>query len=200
MAWCVANRIDFVFGLARNARLVREIYVELANAEEESWRTGPPARRYKDFLYATLDGWSLRCRVIAKAEWTQGDPNPRFIVTSLGQAETSGRVLYEKVYCARGDMENRIKECQAICSLTGPRPQRGGPGSYGSGSPRSPTFSFARSGASARSLPRPHAARSGSSSSSSPASCASARAGSNPRSPLPILTLTNGASPLAASP
>ena len=112
MAWCERNRIDFVFGLARNARLVEEIYVELANAEEESRRTGRPARRYKDFRYSTLDSWSRRRRVIGKAEWTQGEANPRFIVTSLSKAEANGCFLYEKVYCARGDMENRIKECQ----------------------------------------------------------------------------------------
>ena len=112
MAWCEQNRIDFVFGLARNARLVEEIYAELANAEEESRRTGRPARRYKDFRYSTLDSWSRRRRVIGKAEWTQGEANPRFIVTSLSKAEANGCFLYEKVYCARGDMENRIKECQ----------------------------------------------------------------------------------------
>ena len=112
MRWCEMNRVDFVFGLARNARLVEEIAVELANAEEESRRTGQPARRFKDFRYATLDSWSRRRRVIGKAEWTQGEANPRFIVTSLKKAETNGRLLYEKVYCARGDMENRIKECQ----------------------------------------------------------------------------------------
>jgi hypothetical protein len=112
MAWCEQNRVDFVFGLARNARLVDEVYVELAQAEEEATRTGKPARRYKDFRYATLDSWSRRRRVIGKAEWTQGEANPRFVVTSLRKTETNGRFLYEKVYCARGDMENRIKECQ----------------------------------------------------------------------------------------
>ena len=112
MRWCEMNRVDFVFGLARNARLVEEIAVELANADEELRRTGQPARRFKDFRYATLDSWSRRRRVIGKAEWTQGEANPRFIVTSLKKAETNGRLLYEKVYCARGDMENRIKECQ----------------------------------------------------------------------------------------
>ena len=112
MVWCEKNRVDFVFGLARNARLVGEIAAELLEAEAEASATGRPARRFKDFFYATLDSWSRRRRVIAKAEWTQGEANPRFIVTSLKEAETSGRVLYEKVYCARGDMENRIKECQ----------------------------------------------------------------------------------------
>jgi hypothetical protein len=112
MAWCEQNRVDFVFGLARNARLVAEIEAELAQAEAEASSTGKPARRYRDFRYATLDSWSRRRRVIGKAEWTKGEANPRFIVTSLKKAETSGRLLYEKVYCARGDMENRIKECQ----------------------------------------------------------------------------------------
>ena len=112
MAWCERNRVDFVFGLARNARLVAEIEAELAQAEAEAVATGKPARRFKDFRYATLDSWSGRRRVIGKAEWTKGEANPRFIVTSLRKAETNGRRLYEKVYCARGEMENRIKECQ----------------------------------------------------------------------------------------
>ena len=104
--------MDFVFGLARNPRLIEEIAVELLQAEEEASVTGKPARRHKDFRYSTLDSWSRRRRVVAKAEWTKGEANPRFIVTSLSRAETNGRFLYEKVYCARGDMENRIKECQ----------------------------------------------------------------------------------------
>ena len=112
MAWCEMNQVDFVFGLARNARLVEEISVELLQAEAEASATGKPARRFKDFRYATLDSWSRRRRVVAKAEWTNGEANPRFIVTSLSKAETSARFLYEKVYCARGEMENRIKECQ----------------------------------------------------------------------------------------
>src|SRR5208283_1553297 len=105
MAWCEGNRVDFVFGLARNARLVEEIAVELLQADAEATATGKPARRFKDFLYATLDSWSRRRRVIGKAEWTQGESNPRFIVTSLKKAEANGRFLYEKVYCARGEME-----------------------------------------------------------------------------------------------
>src|SRR5208337_3741071 len=112
MAWCEQNRVDFVFGLARNARLVEEISVQLLQAEAEASSTGKPARRFKDFRYATLDSWSRRRRVIGKAEWTEGEANPRFIVTSLRKGGTNGRFLYEKVYCARGEMENRIKECQ----------------------------------------------------------------------------------------
>jgi hypothetical protein len=112
MVWCETHRVDFVFGLARNPRLVDEIYVELANAEEEASRTGRPARRFKDFFYRTLDSWSRRRRVVAKAEWTHAEANPRFVVTSLRREETPARTLYEDVYCARGEMENRIKECQ----------------------------------------------------------------------------------------
>jgi hypothetical protein len=112
MAWCEANGVDYLFGLARNARLVAAIEAALAAAAEASRRTGAPARRFKDFPWTTLDSWSRQRRVIAKAEWTKGEANPRFIVTSLGAAEAKARYLYETVYCARGDMENRIKEQQ----------------------------------------------------------------------------------------
>jgi len=112
MAWCEGHKVDFLFGLARNQRLAAEIEGHLAQAQVESERTGQPARRFKDFQYATRTSWSRRRRVIGKAEWTNGEANPRFIVTSLSRAEVEGRHLYEKVYCARGDMENRIKECQ----------------------------------------------------------------------------------------
>ncbi|WIM09200.1 IS1380 family transposase [Enhydrobacter sp.] len=110
MAWCEANGVDYLFGLARNVRLAGEIEAELAAAQAESRRTGRPARRFKDFLWSTRDSWSSRRRVIAKAEWTHGEANPRFVVTSLKGGKA--RAIYEKLYCARGDMENRLKECQ----------------------------------------------------------------------------------------
>ena len=113
MSWCEASHVDYVFGLARNERLVAVIEAKLADAARESAATGKPARRYKDFLWSTLDSWSRRRRVIAKAEWTRGEANPRFIVTSLRPAEAGAQHLYEQVYCARGEMENRLKECQA---------------------------------------------------------------------------------------
>jgi hypothetical protein len=113
MAWCEENGVEYVFGLARNDRLVGKIARELKAAEREAAETGAPARRFKDFEWGTLESWSRRRRVIGKAEWTKGEANPRFIVTSLDQAEVAGQVLYEDIYCARGDMENRIKECQA---------------------------------------------------------------------------------------
>jgi hypothetical protein len=112
MAWCEANGVHFVLGLAKNDRLIAAIKDELAAAEKTSRRTGKPARRFKQFQWTTRKSWSRERRVVAKAEWTQGEANPRFIVTSLARAECKARYLYEKVYCARGDMENRIKECQ----------------------------------------------------------------------------------------
>jgi hypothetical protein len=112
MAYCEANRVDYVFGLARNERLQAEIEAEMANARDEAERRGKPARRFKDFRWSTLDSWSRMRRVIGKAEWTRGEANPRFIVTSLTPAEIDARRLYEVIYCARGEMENRIKECQ----------------------------------------------------------------------------------------
>jgi len=112
MAWCEQNGVHFLLGLAKNDRLIAEIKSELEEAQVKSWRTGKPARRFKDFQWTTRRTWSRRRRVVAKAEWTQGEANPRFVVTSLTRAECKARYLYEKVYCARGDMENRIKECQ----------------------------------------------------------------------------------------
>ncbi|HUI35443.1 MAG TPA: IS1380 family transposase [Stellaceae bacterium] len=112
MAWCEANGVDFIFGLARNKRLTRTIGAALAEAREESRSTGAPARRFKEFSWTTRRSWSRPRRVIAKAEWTKGEANPRFIVTSLTAADGDGRRLYEDIYCARGEMENRIKECQ----------------------------------------------------------------------------------------
>jgi hypothetical protein len=112
MAWCEANRVDYLFGLARNERLEEAIKAELLIAAVESVRTGKSARCFKDFMWSTLDSWSCHRRVIGKAEVTVGEANPRFVVTSLKPAEVGGQHLYERIYCARGEMENRIKECQ----------------------------------------------------------------------------------------
>ena len=112
MAWCEANGADFLFGLAKNERLTAEIKAELDLAAAKSRRTGRPERRFKTFMWTTRRTWSRQRRVVAKAEWTQGEANPRFVVTSLRRDECTAKYLYEKVYCARGEMENRIKECQ----------------------------------------------------------------------------------------
>ena len=112
MAWCEANGIDFVFGLQKNERLIAMIEGELAQAEAKSRRTGQPERRFKSFMWTTRTSWSRSRRVVAKAEWTRSEANPRFVVTSLRRNAHEARHLYEDIYCARGEMENRIKECQ----------------------------------------------------------------------------------------
>jgi hypothetical protein len=112
MGWCEQGGVDFLFGLAKNERLVGEIAAELAAAEEDSKASGQSARRFKEFQWSTRDSWSRQRRVIAKAEWTKGAANPRFVVTSLSAEDAASQPLYEEIYCARGDMENRIKECQ----------------------------------------------------------------------------------------
>jgi hypothetical protein len=112
MAWCEANGADYLFGLARNDRLMAEIAGELAAAEAEHRETGEPARRFADFMYTTRNSWSRRRRVVGKAEHLDKGANPRFVVTSLAASEHDARELYEDLYCQRGEMENRIKECQ----------------------------------------------------------------------------------------
>jgi len=112
MTWCEGNRVGYVFGLAHNQRLVDAIADELAAAESESLSSGRPARRFADFAWRTLDSWSRDRRVVAKAEHLPKGANPRFIVTSLAADEIDARTLYEDVYCARGQVENRIKEQQ----------------------------------------------------------------------------------------
>ena len=110
--WCEANAVDDVFGLARNERLVGAIADDLAAAELESLAQGGSARRCADFAWRTLDSWSRQRRVVAKAEHLPKGANPRFVVTSLPASASAARTLYEEVYCARGEVENRIKEQQ----------------------------------------------------------------------------------------
>ena len=109
MTWCEESGVDFLFGLAKNARLIAAITPELERAAAKSRRTGKPERRFKSFMWRTRTTWSRRRHVVAKAECTQGEANPRFVVTSLTRAQCKPKYLYEKVYCARGDMENKIK-------------------------------------------------------------------------------------------
>jgi hypothetical protein len=110
MSWCEGNAVDFVFGLARNSRLETLLAPQLQEAAAEFARTQQRARIFTEFEYSTLDSWSRSRRVIAKAEHIEGKANPRFIVTSLTAADWLPQQLYEVFYCARGDMENRIKE------------------------------------------------------------------------------------------
>lgn len=112
MSYCEQNAVDYVFGLAKNTRLVRAIGAQLREAADESARSGQPARRFKELIYQTRKSWSCARRVVAKAEQTGDKSNPRFIVTSLSVQEWPMRELYEQLYCARGEMENRIKEAQ----------------------------------------------------------------------------------------
>ena len=112
MAWCEDNAIHYIFGLARNARLEALIADELAEAEAKAKNSGKPARLFKELRYRTLNSWSRERRVVAKAEHLPKGSNPRFIVTSLTREAFEAQELYEKIYCARGEMENRIKECQ----------------------------------------------------------------------------------------
>ena len=112
MTWCEDNGIDYIFGLARNNRLVRKIAKQLKKAKKRFWMTGRAARCFRDFRYRTLDSWSRTRRVVGKAEQLSKGENPRFVVTSLSKEEFAAQALYEDLYCARGDMENRIKEQQ----------------------------------------------------------------------------------------
>jgi Transposase DDE domain group 1 len=114
MSWCESHNVDFVFGLARNARLQRALGEELAQARALSEQSGQAARVFKDFVYRTKKSWSRQRRVIGKAEHLVQGANPRFVVTSLPSEERDAQALYEKLYCARGEMENRIKE-QQLC-------------------------------------------------------------------------------------
>ena len=110
MAWCENNQVDYVFGLARNSRLQRKIASALHKAKQEQQRTGEAARVFAEFSYRTRKSWSRSRRVVAKAEYLEKGENPRFVVTSLPTQSWEAATLYEKTYCARGEMENRIKE------------------------------------------------------------------------------------------
>ena len=111
MVWCEDNDVEFVFGVGKNERLLAEIAPELERAAAASAR-GRPQRYFKSFMWNTRGTWKRPRRVVAKVEWSEGKANPRFVVTSLTRRQCKAKDLYEKVYSARGDMENRIKECQ----------------------------------------------------------------------------------------
>jgi hypothetical protein len=114
MSWCENKDVDFVFGLARNQRLRKIIGAQMQEATQQWNQTGKPARVFSEFEYQTKKtnkgGWDRARRVAAKAEHIDGKQNPRFVVTSLTSEQWAAQALYEELYCARGDMENRIKE------------------------------------------------------------------------------------------
>jgi DDE family transposase len=119
MSWCEANQVDYVFGLARNQRLRRIIGAQMWEATQQWEQSGKPARVFTEFSYQTKKrkskegkpgGWDRERRVVAKAEHIDGKENPRYVVTSLRTETWAGQALYEELYCARGEMENRIKE------------------------------------------------------------------------------------------
>jgi hypothetical protein len=113
MRWCEQqNGVDYLFGLAKNKRLLRIVGGELQEAKQAFERTRQPARVFKDFVYRTHKSWSTERRVVGKAEHLEKGSNPRFVVTSLSAEAFAAQPLYEEHYCARGDMENRIKEQQ----------------------------------------------------------------------------------------
>jgi len=110
MSWCEDNAVSFVFGLARNPRLQAEISEALEEAKTLCDASGRSARVFKDFTYQTLDSWTRARRVVGKAEHTPQGSNPRFVVTNLSKTARPPRRLYEDLYCARGEAENRIGE------------------------------------------------------------------------------------------
>ena len=113
MSFCEQNeKMDYVFGLAKNERLYKEIEAELLQAQQLHNSTTQAARVFKDFVYRTRMSWSRERRVVGKAEYLAKGANPRFVVSSISSEEKDARTLYEDFYCARGDMENRIKEQQ----------------------------------------------------------------------------------------
>jgi hypothetical protein len=112
MAWCEANGVNYVFGLAQNPRLLKLITEPLEQARQQYEATKKPARVFAELTYQTLETWTRERRVVAIAEHLEKGANPRFVVTSLDLVEHPGRELYERDYCGRGEMENRIKEQQ----------------------------------------------------------------------------------------
>ena len=106
LGWCDRNGLDYIVGLAKNEVLNKLAGATLAKAALRFAKTGRKPRLFTGFRYATRN-WSRKRRVIARIEHDADGSNPRYVVTNL---TGKGRALYEQVYCARGEMENRIKE------------------------------------------------------------------------------------------
>lgn len=112
MAWCEANKIHYILGLAKNDRLKESLSGKMLQASKMYEKEGKAARVFQEIKYRTLESWTRTRRVVGKAEHLEKGPNPRFVVTSYSRNDYDARTLYEKEYCARGEMENRIKEQQ----------------------------------------------------------------------------------------
>ena len=112
MAWCEANQVDYVLAWPKMRGLIRQIQPELEQARQRYERRKRGSRVFTEFEYQTLQSWSRARRVVTKAEHLAKGSDPRFVVTSLPAREVKARHLYEKIYCSRGDLENRIKEQQ----------------------------------------------------------------------------------------
>jgi hypothetical protein len=112
MSWCEGNGVDYVFGIARNTRLLHKLQKALKKVRRKYFISKKPQRVYRNFWYRTLNSWSRKRRIAGKAEYLPLGENPRFVVTSISKEEREAKRLYEELYCKRGDMENRIKEQQ----------------------------------------------------------------------------------------
>jgi Txe/YoeB family toxin of Txe-Axe toxin-antitoxin module len=112
MSWCESNNVKYLFGMAKNKRLLKRISRTMKKARRDWTFLHHAARRFLQFSYRTRNSWSRPRRVVGKAEFMDKGENPRFVVTNLSSQEYQGQELYEKLYCARGEMENRIKEQQ----------------------------------------------------------------------------------------
>jgi len=175
MAWCEANGVHFLFGLAKTDRLIAEIKVELEQAAAESRRTGKPARRFKDFRWTTRSSWSRRRRVVAKAEWTKDEANPRFVVTRSRAPSARPAISTKRSTAPVATWRTGSKSVSSIFMPIAPRPPPCGQTSCGCGLPRWPMCSSApcaASDCSTRRSPKRPVAPFGSSCSRSALSCA----------------------------
>ena len=201
MHWCEHNSVDFLFGLAKNARLTAAIAAELAAARQHSEQTGKPARRFKDFTWSTLDSWSRTRRVIGKAEWTGGEANPllsspRWLAASMRPATSTRRSI-----APAATWKTASRNASSTCSPTAPRPRPCAPTSCGYGSRRWRMCWFVPCVAlpcGIPSLQRRPAERSASSCSRLARWCGSASAASRSRWPPPVPTKTSSPSPICA--
>lgn len=110
--WCEEWNVDYVVGMAKNQRLNARTEAMTKRAEHRFKQTDEPVRWFDDFEYETVDSWSKKRRIVAKVEYTDQGPNPRYVVTSLSKDHLCPKAIYEQIYCMRGEAENRIKEVQ----------------------------------------------------------------------------------------